>query len=169
MKNYKNSDYAINRHAKGIVYRGQCQTLEITLDDFLAENPHRSKQEFQELKALSDAIYYKQDRDTYNHARLDVSIHGMEDSDRIATPALEDEHIRQIDRRQAVMAAKLLLESGQLTQVQRRRFLLNMIGSLSSNEIAELEGVSQRAVMKSLLAAKSKLKKYFDSMGTNPP
>ena len=42
MKNYKDSDYALNKFSKGIVYR----------------NPGRTAQDFIELKVLSDEIYH---------------------------------------------------------------------------------------------------------------
>jgi hypothetical protein len=39
MKNYKDSDYALNKFSEGIVYRFADRIVEITLEDYLAENP----------------------------------------------------------------------------------------------------------------------------------
>ena len=39
MKNYKDSDYARNKFSEGIVYRFADRIVEITLKDYLAENP----------------------------------------------------------------------------------------------------------------------------------
>ena len=60
MKNYKDSDYALNKFSEGIVYKFADRIVEITLEDYLAENPGRTAQDFLELKALSDEIYHQQ-------------------------------------------------------------------------------------------------------------
>ena len=62
MKNYQSTDYAVNKNADGIVYRFAYQTIEVTLDDYLRENPGKTAADFAELKALSDADYYETDR-----------------------------------------------------------------------------------------------------------
>ena len=62
MKNYRNSDYAANKNSKGVVYRFANQTIEITLEDYLRENPDKNEADFTELKSLSDEIYLKQVR-----------------------------------------------------------------------------------------------------------
>lgn len=163
MKNYKNSDYAVNKYAKGIVYRGQRHTTEVTLADFLAESSQLTEQDFNDLKALSDAIYYKQDRDTYNQAYLDVSINSLEHRLDVAVSSPEDEYIHRYEQAQFHGGIQILLESGKLTKVQWRRLVLHSVGKYSSHTIAKHEGVSQHAVMKSLHAAKKKLKKYFEN------
>ena len=38
-KNYIQEHYAINKHSKGIVYRGADGDFEISLEQFLRENP----------------------------------------------------------------------------------------------------------------------------------
>ena len=61
MKNYRNSDYAVNKYADGIVYRfNDSTTLEITLERYLMENPDKTEQDFAELKKISDEIYLEQ-------------------------------------------------------------------------------------------------------------
>lgn len=45
MKNYKDSDYALNKFSEGIVYRFADRIVEITLEDYLAENPGYIEQE----------------------------------------------------------------------------------------------------------------------------
>ena len=39
MRNYKSSDYAINKYSEGIVYKTANQIIEISLDDYLKANP----------------------------------------------------------------------------------------------------------------------------------
>jgi len=48
-----------------------------------------------------------------------------------------------------------------LTDVQRNRFIKNMVLGYSQRKIAELEGVSYKQVRKSIEQAKIKIKKYF--------
>ena len=62
MQNYRKSDYAINKNSPNIVYRFHNEIIEITLEDYLKENPDKTEHDFAELKALSDQIYYEQDR-----------------------------------------------------------------------------------------------------------
>jgi len=56
MKHYTNSDYALNKYSEGIVYRFADSIVEITLADYLAENPSKTEGDFRELKELSDGI-----------------------------------------------------------------------------------------------------------------
>ena len=62
MSKYQDSDYAVNKFSKGIVYRFSNETIEITLEAYLRDNPGKTKADFTALKALSDEIYYEQDR-----------------------------------------------------------------------------------------------------------
>ena len=53
MQNYRKSDYAINKNSPNIVYRFHNEIIEITLEDYLKENPDKTEHDFAELKALS--------------------------------------------------------------------------------------------------------------------
>ena len=54
MQNYRKSDYAVNKNSPNIVYRFHNEIIEITLEDYLKENPDKTEHDFAELKALSD-------------------------------------------------------------------------------------------------------------------
>ena len=56
MYNYRKSDYAINKNSPNIVYRFHNEIIEITLEDYLEENPDKTEHDFAELKAQSDQI-----------------------------------------------------------------------------------------------------------------
>ena len=165
MINYKNSDYAVNKFADGIVYRFNGQTLEVTLNDYLAENPDKTEADFRELKALSDTIYHEQVRDENTNTRLDVSIHGMEESQSFITSTVEDDFAERQERNAVRNAARQLLESGELTETQERRFRLHFFDGLSLREIANIEGTSHPPVHRSINAATKKLKIFFDQQG----
>ena len=160
-QNYRNSDYALNKFSKGIVYRFQGQIVEVTLADYLAENPDKSEQDFLELKAISDEIYHQQVVDQNRTSRLDVSINGLEDGI-VSDDAPIDESLIEIqDRQIASSALTYALERGNLTEVQRRRFILYFVEGLSTRQIAALEGATQRAIMKSIHIGVDKIKKIF--------
>ena len=57
MWNYRKNDYAANKYSPNIVYRFNDEIIEISLEDYLEENPDRTEQDFLKLKALSDEIY----------------------------------------------------------------------------------------------------------------
>ena len=156
MRNYKDSNYALNKYSQGIVYQFADGMAEITLEEYLRENPDKTESDFKELKALSDEIYYQQSRQECRVSYLDVSINGMEDAIADPNASAETELIRKEDEKKALESAKRLLESGKLTAVQKRRFYLYFFRGLSTRQIAKLEGVHQRAVWDSLMWAEKK-------------
>lgn len=161
MKNYKDSDYALNKYSEGIVYKFADGVREITLNDYLQEDPGRTKEDFAKLKALSDEIYHQQVVDENRTSRLDVTINGLEETDQVATESLDVEIIRNGERQRAMEAAKLLLHSSDLTEIQKRRFVLHFFKGLSYRQIAKREGVFFTSVAESISAATVKMQKYF--------
>lgn len=160
-KNYMNSDYALNKFSAGIVYRFNGQIIEVTLEDYLAENPDKTEQDFLELKALSDEIYHQQVVDESRTSRLDVSFTGLEDSIVSADIPMDEQIVENHDQQLAAEALTYALESGVLTEVQSRRFKLYTVDGLSTRQIAVKEGATQRAIMKSIHAAIEKIQKTF--------
>jgi hypothetical protein len=66
MKNYQDSDYALNKHSNGIVYRfADGSRFTVTLTDYLAENPDKTEDDFRRFKELSDSDYLESDRSGY--------------------------------------------------------------------------------------------------------
>lgn len=165
MKNYRKSDYALNKYSKGIVYQFSDGIVEITLEDYLKDNPEKTAADFAELKALSDAIYYKQDREDSAKTRRNISLHSVETTEQCSTLPLEDEWIETNNLRYAGQAVQGLLESGILTEVQQRRFVLHIVKGLSFRQIAQMEGISHKNVAKSVYLAIQKLKKLFKELG----
>lgn len=141
----------------------------ITLEDYLKENPDKTEHDFAELKALSDQIYYEQDRAESAQTRKDVSIHGLEETEHCATRALDEEWEERVvdiqNRKYAWKALEQLFTVGALTEVQKRRFRLHVFQGLSTRQIGRMEGTSHQAVAKSINLAIAKLKKYFAAQG----
>ena len=165
MKNYKDSDYAVNKNVSGIVYRFADQTVEVTLEDYLRDNPTKTAADFAALKALSDSDYYETDRSSYRQTWKNTSFDAL-DEDEVAmfsVASAEDEVIgRGADeaafaKRQSVAALAL----DKLTEVQRRRYLMYHVQGLSTWEIADKEGVNQSKIVNSLNLADKKIKKIL--------
>lgn len=164
MRKYEDSDYAVNKFSPNIVYRFADGTVEVTLQDYLRDNPGKTEQDFVELKALSDEIYYIQDRNDTRYGKRKNTLGSIEESELFATAALDVMLIQNNDERNAIAAAMLLLESGDLTEIQRRRFVLHFFQGLSYRQIAQHENVHFTSVQESIEAANAKLKKYFEKL-----
>ena len=164
MWNYRKNDYAANKYSPNIVYRFNDEIIEISLEDYLEENPDRTEQDFLKLKAL-----YEQDRAENTQTRKNISIQGMEEMNCCATRSLEDEweefEVERQNYRYAKLALGQLFTTNILTETQKRRFRLNIFYGLSSREIGRIEGASHQAVAKSLKIAVEKLRVIFAEQG----
>jgi len=165
MKNYRDSDYAVNKNAKGIVYRFADQTVEISLEDYMRENPTKTAADFEALKAMSDEDYYETDRSGYRQTWKNTSFNTLDEDETVtfAVPSVEDTVIEQDEAEEAFanrqsLAARAL---DKLTEIQRRRYLLYHIKGLSTWQIAEREGANQKSIHESLQAAEKKIKKVL--------
>ncbi|HBL84346.1 MAG: hypothetical protein A2Y17_05045 [Clostridiales bacterium GWF2_38_85] len=163
MKNYRDSDYAANKYAKGIVYRFADQTVEITLEDYLRDNPGKTEADFAELKSLSDEIYLYQDRQDNAQNKKLVSIHGLEETEFCATPSPHDIVIDMTEQATLEIRRRELAKQAldKLTEVQRRRYIMYVVDELTVREIADIEGSHFTAVHESIQAAEKKVKKYL--------
>ncbi len=155
MKNYTDNDYALNKFSNGIVYRFADEVIEVTLEDYLRENPDKSEEDFQLLKQLSDEMYMEQDRKDYAQTRKNVPLNKLEESDKLATKTLENMYIEQQDER---MFEEAVFKN--MTPKQARRLYLCVYKGLSCRKIANLEGVHFRSVYDSLVLARKKIKKF---------
>ena len=90
MKNYRDSDYAVNKFSKGIVYRFDDETIEITLEDYLRENPDKTEEDFLRLKAISDEIFLEEIRLETAQGRKLVSINDLENNLACAIPPVDE-------------------------------------------------------------------------------
>ena len=163
MKNYKDSDYALNKYSEGIVYRFADGIVEYTLADYLAENTGKTEADFRALKALSDEIYHEQVIEDNRQNRENVSIHNMEESEDFGGDTLEDVVIERPER-EAVENQRRELASrafDKLTEAQRRRYLMYYVDGMTLRQIAESEGVVHSKIQNSINAADKKIKKVL--------
>lgn len=141
MKNYRSTDYALNKYSRGIVYKSVDSVMEMTLEDYLRENPEKTEADFLELKRLSDAIYCEQDRQYNRASRMEISLPHLEYAENIPASSLgsDMETKREEEREKVIHAARSLVKSGRLTEIQRRRFHLYFFHGLSIRQIARQE------------------------------
>lgn len=163
MKNYRDSDYAVNKYASGIVYRFADTTVEVTLEDYLRENPDKGESDFAELKALSDEMYLEQVRSDTAQGNKAVQLHALEETEGLCTLTVE-ESVIDIPEQAAIREQRLLLAKqamDKLTDIQRRRYIQYAVKRLSTWEIAAMEGANQKSVYESIQAAEKKIKKVL--------
>jgi len=161
MKNFYESDYAINKNAGGIVYRFADQTVEITLEDYLRENPEKTAADFAVLKALSDEDYYEADRSGYRQTWKNTPFDGLENTDKFAAMSTEDEFISKAEQLAETERRSALAQNAldKLTDIQRRRYVMYHVHGMTEQEIADKEGSTQQAVSQTLIWAEKKITK----------
>lgn len=162
MKNYNKSDYALNKYSKSIVYRFADGIVEVTLKDYLTENPDKTEKDFQALKELSDVIYLEQLHDEYNQTWKNTPIYELEDMFDPDSVIPEEQYLDSLEKLEALKAFDAFLSDKTLTEIQKRRFHMHFFENMSFRQIAKLEGKAIRAIQQSVYAAADKLKKYFN-------
>ena len=164
-RNYRQSDYAKNKYSSNIVYAGSDETIEITLEQFLKENPGMTEEDFKYWKNWSDEDYLIADRKDTNEAKHTVSIHSIEATELVSIPSAEDIVIEKLSRESERVYTMKDAEAvlSKLTDIQRRRYLLYEVYGLSTPQIALSEGVSQYTVWESIDSAKKRIKKVLKS------
>ena len=141
----KKSDYAINkRNPDAIVYPdADGNEVELTRDHFETE------EEFLRWKAWSDGDYKQTEKDGRGYYDNTVALIDGVDT---YGDTLEDELIALADKLEhdkecAAMVAQI---RAALTETQFRRLLLYYDKQMTEEQIAELEGVTQQAIAKTL-------------------
>jgi DNA-directed RNA polymerase sigma subunit (sigma70/sigma32) len=161
LKNFTNSDYALNKGSVGIVYTlADGNHVTVTLEAYLAENPDKTADDFRALKAFSDGDYHEQDRRDYRNTWKNIPLDGVDDLAFMSIPSpeaeicdgSEEEEIRRILARNAF---------DKLTDIQRKRYLMYHVKGLTTREIATIDAVSHQSVVECLAAAEKKIKKFL--------
>jgi len=162
MKNYTDNDYALNKHSKGIVYKFVDCIVEVTLEQYLEENPDKTEADYAEMKNLSDNDYLERDREGYQQTWKNVPLNGLDETNARAVDSPEDKVIERSEQEEKQARMKQALSAmAKLTDTQRRRYLMYHVNGLSMREIADIEGCHFTTVDESLKAAQKKLNKYL--------
>ena len=164
MKNYRKSDYALNKFSEGIVYQFSDGTLEIPMADYLRDNPDKTESDFWELKALSDEIYLEQVRLETAQGNKTVSMTELENTIAHPAPSLDDSYIMADENRRIKLAVDKLFQCGKLTPKQKERFVRHFFAGVSLRKIASDEGVHFTSVDECIRRAVEKLRTYFNEI-----
>ena len=161
MRRFQDTDYGRNKYSKGIVYKGAKGYIEVTLEEYIRENPSKTEEDFIELKRMSDEIYYEQDREEtrYEHKKIRIETDEMIDE---MSVTLEVSFIEQEEKLEMKQAVKQLLQKEEITLTQKRRFYLHFFEGLSYRVIAKQEGVHFTSVQESIEVCVRKLKKFIN-------
>ena len=101
----------------------------------------------------------------WSATKLNVDFDILEKTDLFSVQSVEDDYIERQDAAdgyQTLENAMKVLDSC-LTKIQKRRYILSRAKGLSTREIAEKEGVSQRTVQDSLELAERKIKIFQEN------
>ena len=154
----KNSLYALNKKdPDAIVYpTADGKTVRITREDF------PSDEEFLAFKAWSDENFHKEDNRDVTENRYRLSLDDLSEA-ALAVPAIDVVMDRKQQRaEQKRKAADMVVQlKDKLTETQFRRLWMYCVENKTEQEIADIEGVDQQRISKSIIAAKKKIKKFF--------
>ena len=156
---FKNDSlYSINKkNPDAVVYKfTNGEESHITRADFATE------EEFLAFKAWSDEDLHIEDKREVLAGIRQVSIEDISEA-AIATPAVDvvmEHQLQRSEQRRKVSELVVQLKD-KLTEKQFRRLWMYCVDGKTEQQIAEIEGVDQQRISKSILAAKKKIKKFF--------
>ena len=161
-KDYRKSNYAINKVRKGIVYRNaDGSILEVTFEKIAENDPSFTKEDFEKLKQLSDELYHEEAKNDWKyHYHITDDLNDNSSSSWLYSLALEEEIIGRGDEKRFIQAVKEIIDT-LLTPTQRRRFIMFAFEGLTYREIARIERVNIRAVWESIELSKKKIQKFI--------
>ncbi len=162
MAKYYHSDYALNKKTDSIIYRlADGSLVEITMEDYLSQNPELTEEQFHELKELSDEMF-KDEMNADKQEHRTVKKQGNEKNKVILQQSQDDMLIEDEEREKIRSVTNKLLASGKLSKTQERRFKAHYYDGKSYRQIGREESVSQVAIFKSVKNAVAKLKKFYE-------
>ena len=116
--------------------------------------------DFDSMKQLLTEETRREFNANWSATKLNVDFDILEKTDLFSTQSVEDDYIEHqnvADDYRTLDNAMKVLDSC-LTKIQKKRYILSRAKGLSTREIAEKEGVSQRTVQDSLELAERKIK-----------
>ena len=121
--------------------------------------------DFDSMKQLLTEETRQEFNADWNITKLNVDIDKLENTDLLSVQSVEDDYIERqnvADDFRTVENTMKVLDSC-LTKIQKKRYILSRAKGLSTREIAEKEGVSQRTVQDFLELAERKMKIFREN------
>ncbi len=163
--------YYQNKTSSCIIYNSVSGSFSsVSLDDFLLENPSKTKADFLSLKSASDSLFYDEfnndNRYTYNVVSDDFLNHKFLSTKGCLADLLVGSSTKQSSTINKSLLVDLLHVSIRkdttiLTSLQRRRFIKYFIKNMTIESIAKSENKAVSSVWESLSLAKKKLYNHF--------
>lgn len=150
---FNKSELRYNGNTDDIVYYSEPMDaiIRITREQFLADNPGLTEQDYQFYKDWSDANLLE----LCNHDRTEGRRHSpLSEGLAYREPTLVAKQWPRVSDTMLDLAVIL-------TPTQYRRLMLHVLCGLTEREIAKAEGCKQQVVSRSILSAKKKLEQYF--------
>ncbi len=148
--------YALNKKdPDAIVYTdADGKTQRLTRADF------DSPEEFDRWKSWSDQDLHAEDNQDQVYLHHTCSMNEVADT---LTPDPATLMVQRIDKkeRRRISADMLTRVKGLLTEKQYRRLWMYHIRGLTEQKIADVEGVGQRRISKSITSAEAKIRKFL--------
>ncbi|MCL1883944.1 MAG: hypothetical protein FWF81_09375 [Defluviitaleaceae bacterium] len=162
------TDHTRNAKTDSIVYQDAFgNVIEVTLEQFLTDDPANTPAKFLEFKAFSDGIFAVEDKDARIRSKKEIPLY--EWADTFASESLEAQLVERTEheahqaylRRRKELRTLLPEAMEVLSEIQRRRLIMHKVEGLTTREIATREGVAQPTVVNSILGAEKKIKKFL--------
>ena len=131
------------------------------ISERVIENTEMKLSDFDTIKQLLTEETRQEFNADWSATKLNVDFDILEKTDLFSVQSVEDDYIESLDAEvedyRTLDNAMKVLDSC-LTKIQKKRYILSRAKGLSTREIAEKEGVSQRTVQDSLELAERKMK-----------
>lgn len=161
MKNYRDSDFALNKYSEGIVYKFADGAVELTQEDFLRATPGATAEDFLKWKEFSDNDYQELARKENAQTKKNVSWELLEDTAACCSKSLEEEYIEGEDRKKDLHIVDEFFSAVKLTEKQKQRFLLHYCHGFTFRRIAERENVHFTSVRDSIEQVTQKFREFY--------
>lgn len=135
-------EWNVNKDSTSIIYCfADGTTREITMDEYLCAHPEHSAEDFRIIKELSDELLYHEYHSDNYHGYWKANKDFSDLTALIESPDQEplESLLRKEQLHYAFRIAARLLQSGKLTEFQRRCFIAYFIKGSSVAEIAQIE------------------------------
>lgn len=161
MAKYNQSDYAMNKNSKNIVYKtAMGNVIEITIEQFLSENPSMTLEEFISFKNEYTELLHIEDLHTKRTTRLDNRLSDETQNSFIYKTEPIDLLIEKIDKQtndNIIYSLIKLIASEKLSEKQFRRCIMYFFDNLSYRAIAKIEGVHHSTIIDTIARVLRKL------------
>ncbi len=98
MSDYRKSFYVLNKFSESIIYQFNDEIKEITLEDYLKDNPTHTKGDFIKFKMISDELYHSEDLADARYRKRKLSIHTINEDQFSSKETILDKLIKSEDK-----------------------------------------------------------------------